>query len=228
MNRKTNVNWKRAIGLTFVALALASCGGKKNTTSSSASPNTSNPVTTPVQTPTIGYNSQALAKAKSEIQCVQYTDRYYGTVRTGRRVGQDYSFQFATGNASLTSLAINARLPAGNIPGSVASEFVGVGTFGDIMVVTKITNGSQLLGYNVAVSLCEIASSVNNKAYIDDSTQATEMIGVNNGISLSVGTHCNYGKVTAASTMIKLSSLSQPVPFAFYAPGCTQNNAYQH
>jgi hypothetical protein len=216
-------NWKKALGLMLIALSLASCGGKKNTTSSNNS-NVNNP-SNPTNT-NLPYTSTALSKAKAEIACVQYTDQY-GSVRTGRRVNKDFSFQYQTGNASLTSIAINAQMPQGHISGQTAMEFVGVGTFGDIMVVTKIVNGSTLMGYNVAISLCEMTSQYNNQSYINDSIQATQLYGINNGISLSVGTHCNYGKVTAASVMIQLSSLSQAVPFSFYAPGC-QSNAYQH
>ncbi len=227
MNNRMNTNWKRAIGLAFIVLSLVSCGDKKNKTSSNTV-NSSTPTTGSTPTNTVPYSTTAMAKAKSDIRCAQRSDNN-GSAWTGRRLNQDYLFKFDTGNASLTSLAQgNAPIPQGSISGQTAMEFVGVGVNGDIMVVTKMTNGSQLIGYNVAVSMCEFKSNINNKIFVGDSIQATNMWGVNNGISLSVGTHCTYGKITSANVYIKLSSFSQPVAFSYYSPGCTNQNQYQY
>lgn len=60
-------------------------------------------------------------------------------------------------NATLTSIA-SQWFTAGAITGGTpATSYVGINPVKDIMVVTKVVNGSQVVGFNIEVSFCSVA-----------------------------------------------------------------------
>lgn len=49
---------------------------------------------------------------------------------------------------------VQGTFQPGAMGGSVAGVYAGVSSFGDIMVVTKVTNGMSVIGFNVSLMMC--------------------------------------------------------------------------
>ena len=91
------------------------------------------------------------------------------------------------GNNTLISGPYNS----GQISGPIAMVFVGKSAFNDVMVVTKIANGTQLLGYNLTVSMCQYNPLIMPGRPL--SGFSTPM-----GIVLNQATNCGIGSVDNA------------------------------
>ncbi|PIK14898.1 hypothetical protein [Halobacteriovorax sp. JY17] len=175
---------KKVFIFTLAATLFWSCGDdkKKNTVSS-----TSTGVTLPTQgTAQIGAGNYS--GLLSQIQC-----------RSGQRLQNVYSFSSSSfsGNSQTT---IQGTFNQGGIGGTqVAREYVGVGYYGDVMIVQKVTNGSQVIGYNVLLSMCSMSSN-NGAPYISDTRQLTNFAGK---IVLDDEVSCGHGMVDSSQTSMQ-------------------------
>ncbi|ATH06892.1 hypothetical protein BIY24_02750 [Halobacteriovorax marinus] len=175
---------KKVAIFTLAATLFWSCGDdkKKNTVSS-----TTTGVTLPT-TNTPQLSAGNYSNLLSQINC-----------RSGNRLSNIYSFSSSSfsGNSQTT---IQGTFNAGGIGGTtVAREYIGVGYYGDVMIVQKVTNGSQVIGYNVLLSMCSMNSS-SGAPYISDSRQLTNFAGK---IVLDDEVSCGHGMVDSSQTTMQ-------------------------
>ena len=51
----------------------------------------------------------------------------------------------------------------GYVSGTEYDRYIGVSSFSDILIVEKVSNGNQVVGYNTIVSLCEYGQLVQKR-----------------------------------------------------------------
>ncbi|HAZ14071.1 MAG: hypothetical protein A2X86_14270 [Bdellovibrionales bacterium GWA2_49_15] len=107
------------------------------------------------------------------------------------------------GNTTLISGPYNP----GSIPGPVTTVFVGKSAFNDVMVVTMIANGTQVLGYNITVSMCSFIS--NNVPLIIPGRPLSNFM-TPSGLVLSLNTTCGIG--SAIGNVVMMAAAYQNYP----------------
>ena len=143
---------------------VASCGSDSASDNvvedDSNSNNWNNPgrFNTPIyQNPNVPNNVQStINQLKSSVGCVQGSDGV--ATYTGRRLNQNVTFsaQGGYGSANSTIVPYTGALQPGPIGNSGNTElFVGISVFGDLLFVTKYSQGTNVIGYNYTVSFCE-------------------------------------------------------------------------
>lgn len=203
--------------LVMSAVLLASCGKKENKVNIPAAGGTSPYYSgNPAISGTIINQVQSI---KANVACAN-----------GYRLGTDYSF-YVQGNFPVNGgTAIRGQWVPGYLnQGTISHLYVGVSVFRDLMFVTKVTNGSQLVGYNVTLSFCEMKSAYPNfPSIISNETQLTNFQAPN-GIVLDTDPHCGYGVVDyAPNTIITATrTVANPystgpvqIPTSFTKPTC--------
>lgn len=212
--------WKNSfnIGLMMGTLLLgAACGKKENKVNIPATSSTS---------PYYVGNSAVSATIVNQVNSIKANVACYN----GYRLANDISFYVNTSNGSSSRTTIGGQFIQGYLTtGSAAQLYVGVSTFRDLMFVTKVTNGSQVLGYNVTLSFCEMKSAYQNfPSIISNETSLTNFLAPS-GIVLDSDTHCGYGVVDwAPNTYITATrTVNNPyatgpvqVPTSFTKPTC--------
>ncbi len=184
---------KKIVIYTLAATLFWSCGDseKKNTVSSTG-------VTLPT-TSTAYMSSSNYSALLTQVQC-----------RSGQRLSNIYTFSSSSFSGS-SQTTIQGTFNSGGIGGdSVAREYVGIGYYGDVMIVQKVTSGSQVIGYNVLLSMCSM-SSTNGAPYISDTRQLTNFSGK---IVLDDEVSCGHGMVDSSQTTMQ----SQMDPNYSYLP----------
>lgn len=198
-------------------LILGSCGKKENkinTNSYGSTPfSTNNPVFSGGTGSTIvnQYNS-----IKSSISCLP-----------GRnRLMNDVSF-YVQGNFTGTQIGGNWT-PGFLNNGTVTDMYVGVSAWRDLMFLTKVTNGSQVVGYNVTLSFCEVPNAyANYPALVSNDRQLTRFAAPY-GIYINTAKPCGYGLIASAQNTVIVSERSPTNPYtseypiytSFAAPSC--------
>ena len=179
-------SFKKIAIFTLAATLFWSCGDdkKKNTVSSTS---------TGVTLPTLGtsqISSGNYSGLLNQVQC-----------RSGQRLQNIYTFS-SSNFSSNSQTTIQGSFNQGGIGGTeIAREYVGVGYYGDVMIVQKVTNGSQVIGFNVLVSMCSMAAPSNSGAtYISDSRQLTNFAGK---LVLDDEVSCGHGMVDLGQTTMK-------------------------
>ena len=216
------LHWKNSLNVCLVMSTLllaGACGKKENKVNI---PPTG--ATSPYYTgnPALGANPQILNQVnsiKANVACYN-----------GYRLAKDYSFyvQGSFNGSSRTTIG-GQFVPGYLTSGTLSQLYVGVSTFRDLMFVTKVTNGSQVIGYNVTLSFCEMKSAYQNfPSIISNETELTNFFA-QNGIILDSDVHCGYGVVDLAqNTYITATrTVSNPysagpvqIPTSFTKPTC--------
>ncbi len=176
----------RRTHLAVLALALTvlvSCG-KKNRA----------PITTNGNIPGApGYSIQDAAfinNYKARIPCVQ---------NQGRRV-PDITFNTAGGTSTATRTTIFGQFQPGVLGGNISKIFIGASTFGDIITVSKVTNGPAVVGYNVSFSFCNYSPLIRNDRGISNL--------LTSGIIVDDDANCGVGRVDYAYTRLTADSFT--------------------
>ena len=176
-------------------------------------------VTETVPTPTSAVSSTMV----SQVQNMKNST----TCMPGRtRLTNDVNFYINGGSVNGTTISGNWQLGFLNT-GTINNLYIGVSSYRDIMVVTKVTNGSQVVGYNVSLSFCSQPDSPNTPDLLSNDRPLVNF-QTPNGIVLDTNTSCGYGTVNSA---VDTSIISQKSPtnsltsdytayFSFTKPTC--------
>ena len=214
------VRLKHSLHLCMLASAVlfASCGKKENKVSSynGSSPfNTSNPV----------FNTPGGSTIVNQVQSVKAN---VGCMNGGYRLTNDVSFYVRGGYVSGTKIGGNWT-PGFMSQGSVTKLWIGVSAYRDLMFVTQVSNGAQVLGFNVTLSFCELKNGYSGLPSIISNERAIEGFQAPYGIILDSNTYCGYSVVDLAqyTTVISRRSMSNPysppdaqVPTSYTKPTC--------
>ncbi|RPJ72125.1 MAG: hypothetical protein EHM20_14110 [Alphaproteobacteria bacterium] len=224
---KLRFKYSLLVTLAACLSLLGACGKKENKVNSS----------------TVGIgisgNNPLFSGAAGQTIAAQYNSiRSSVACLPGRtRLANDVSF-YVTGSFSGTKILGNWT-PGFMTSGTVSAMYVGVGAYRDLMFLTKVTNGSQVVGYNVTLSYCDVANQYpnypavvsNERALVNFQTiEGRDNWGnltVPNGIVINTATSCGYGLIASAATLIisqrnsnPLSSTDFPVYTSFTKPTC--------
>ena len=168
-------------------LILGSCGKKANTVNSSNLSGSGLFYT----------GNSAFSANPAIITHVQNIKNGVACLQGRARLQNDVTYYINGGAQSGTK--INGNFVAGILPGDNSELHVGVSAFRDLMFVTKVTSGSQVLGFNVTLSFCEMANpSSPNFPLLIASDRPLVNFQAQNGIILDMNTYCGYGVIDAA------------------------------
>ena len=201
--------------LTLCLVLLGSCGKKDNVVGAGSG-------TSPfyVGNPALSSNPgivNQVQSVKSSVTCMP-----------GRnRLTNDVSFYINGGSISGTTIGGNWQSGFMNT-GTISNLYIGVSAYRDLMFVTKVTNGGQVVGYNVTLSFCEVPNSYPNYPALVSNDRALTQFQAPNGIVLDLNTYCGYGVVDAAINTIIVSQASTTNPYtspfpvytSFTKPSC--------
>lgn len=219
---------KHSLQITLIAcLLLGACGKKENKVNSSGlggggGISASSPLFTGAVGQTIAaqYNS-----IRNSVACLPGKTR----------LANDVSF-YVTG--SFTGTKILGNWQQGFMSnGTVTEMYVGVGIYRDLMFLTKVTNGSQVVGYNVTLSYCEVPNQYpgypalvsNDRPLVGFRTLPYQdmYVSIPDGIIVNTATSCGYGLIASAYTVITSQRSSTnpytadyPIYTAFTKPNC--------
>jgi hypothetical protein len=197
------LHFKRTMTLTFTAclLLLGSCGKKNtvNTTISGTSPFNS--------------NNPALNSGAGSSMISQYNDIKSKTAcLRGARLANDVSFYINGGGVSLNTIGGN-WMPGILSSGTITNMYVGVSAYRDLMFVTKVTDGTKVLGYNVTLSFCEIPNAYPNFPALVSNDRPLANFNAPYGITLDQSTNCGFGVVNAAINTVIVSKANPSNPY---------------
>lgn len=216
-------SFKNIFRLMLLILVLQGCGqdkGKKNVVPPGVgTTNLGNPYTPANFRGIIG-------SVRSKISCKPMQANWQTTFQTNGPMNMisfmsQSNYQgsgYYTGNQT----QVTGTFTNGSLPGNVANIYVGESAFGDLIFISKITNGSQVIGYNVDLSFCS-QYAITQQTYNPYGGYQTASTGSNlmplianerpmtnfsaNGIVIVDDTSCPHGKVSFANTM----TMSQPI-----------------
>ena len=214
---KSTLKYSLKLSLMMSAILIASSCGKKTNTVNSAGSGTSpfytgNPALS--SNPAIVTQVQSL---KSSVACL-----------TGRnRLANDVSFYINGGSISGTTIGGNWQSGFMST-GTISNLYIGVSAYRDLLFVTKVTNGGQVIGYNVTLSFCEVPNAYPNYPALVSNDRPLVNFQAPNGIVLDTNTYCGYGVVDAAINTIIVSQKSSTNPYtsdypvytSFTKPSC--------
>jgi hypothetical protein len=198
---------------------LGSCGKKENKVNS-ANPVNGVPVGSNPFDNALGGTPNFLAQVQSLRSSV--------TCLSGRtRLATDVSFYVSGGAISGTKIGGQWQ-PGFMNNGTISNLYIGVSAFRDLMFVTKVTNGGQVVGYNVTLSFCEVPNAYPNFPPLVSNDRVLSNFQAPSGIILDNDTYCGYGVVDAAfqTSIISQRSLTNqytdnfPVITSFTKPTC--------
>jgi hypothetical protein len=128
---------------------------------------------------------------------------------------------FYTQNVGQNSTKIQGPFTKGSLPGTPSAEFIGISQFGDIMVVSKVTSGSQT-AHNVSLFFCPAKNQYTGAEIIGTSTTLDGFAVDQAGIILDSNTNCASGNVDRAYTGIKSSGYMNGQQYieTFFTPYC--------
>ena len=193
------------IFLNVALLFLSSCGSKPNQVNSAAigNGNGSNPF----------YSGNPALNGNPNIINQYQSLRASVTCLSGRsRLNTDVSFYVSGGSLGGTKIGGNWQ-PGFMNNGSISNLFIGVSAFRDLMFVTKVTNGAQVLGYNVTLSFCSVPNAYPNYPELVSNSRQLVNFQAPSGIVLDTNTYCGYGVVDAAINTVILSKQSASNPY---------------
>ncbi len=196
---------------------LWSCGDSKKKNSVNSSTTGITLPSSPVGVGQTQVSAGNYASILNQVQC--RTGNYNGFV-IGNRLQTVYTFSTqggATNGSSQTT--ISGQFSPGGIGGSEVSRvYLGVGYYGDVMLVQKVTQGSQVIGYNVMVSYCAMTSS-SGAPYISDTRPISSFQAT---ITLDDEVSCGHGMVDYSSTR----AVSQTDPNYSYLPAFNADTVF--
>jgi hypothetical protein len=212
---KTNQSmWKRLLKLQTLLILLAvlnSCGksnsNKDNTVVDDNGSNWNNPGrhNTPIyNNPNVNSGIQSqINQIKGQVGCATFSDGV--NQYTGRRLNQMVTFSSQGHEQDGNSSTIDhiGPLNQGPIGASGNQElYVGVSVFGDLLFVTKYSQGFQATGYTYTISFCESEIqdyySGMRMPVISDQSQVVQMTNDSQTI-LDASSYASTGQVDAAN-----------------------------
>ncbi len=195
----------------FAALFLVSCG-KDNSVSGSTGGSYSQ-IPGVIGTPG-GGSGTFLQATVSELQRITAQLRCQ---QGGTRV----AVTFYTQGLGTNSTQVQGPFIKGYLPGTPSAEFIGISQFGDIMVVSKITNGGQV-GHNISLFFCPAKNNYTGAEIIGPSTTLDGFAVDQMGIILDSNTNCAAGNVDRAYTGIRSSGYMNGQQYieTFFTPYC--------
>jgi len=135
----------------------------------------------------------------------------------------DLIFSTQSASAMGNTSSISGPFQQGEIDGTAVSTYAGLTYFGDIMIVTKMTNGTQVVGYNVILSMCTQQNLI---------MPGRQMTGLNApfGIVLYDHTNCGFGNVDSALKTTMQAAQYQAYPATViettFGPACSSGYGY--
>ena len=217
--------FKQILTLSAITLTitLSSCGNKDNKVNSSGA-NTGMSGSTPFTTsnPALGGGNGStiinqVQSIKANVSCL-----------SGYRLSNDVSFYVNGGY--IASNRIGGNFQQGFLTnGSYNKLWVGISAFRDIMFVTQVTNGSQVVGFNVTISFCELKNSNPYYPSIISNDRSLDSFNAPNGIILDSNTYCGYNVVDLAANTLIVSRkipgnpgtpVDVQIPTSFTKPTC--------
>lgn len=118
---------------------------------------------------------------------------------------------------------VAGQLQEGMLPNESNQHHVGVNSFGDILIITKVLNGSNLTGYNVRLSLCSRSFTDGRYSYpiIGDDRGLQGIALQQSGAVLGSGTNCPAATVDSAHFQVIAApyQYSQPTQGTLQAVG---------
>jgi hypothetical protein len=171
----------------MTTLLISSCGKKANTVNSSNLTGSS-----------LFYNGNSAFQSNPQI--ITHVQNIKAGVQctSGRqRLQQDVTFNVTGGARSGTT--ISGNFVEGVLPGNNSDLYVGVSLWRDLMFVTKVTNGSQVVGFNVTLSFCDVANpaGIQFPLLVSNERRLVNFIAPT-GIVLDMNTYCGYGVIDSA------------------------------
>ena len=124
--------------------------------------------------------------------------------------------KFSTSQFNFSGDTLFSNFAPGYLTGTDYDRFVGISSFNDVLVLEKVSNGNQVMGYNATVSLCEYGALV-------QAGMNFQNIQFNNGITISENLNCSYGSILSTSSVMQPSNGFYPVETVFTVPttnGC--------
>ena len=210
---KLRLKYSFHLALAAALILLGSCG-KKNTVASVV-PNTygNSPLFQAINS-TMGSQVQNM---KNTVTCLP-----------GRtRLTNDVNFYINGGSISGTTIGGNWQSGFLN-SGAINNIYFGVSAYRDIMVVSKVTNGASVVGYNVSISFCDVANSYPNYPALVSNDRPLVNFQAPQGIVLDTNTYCGFGVIDAAFNTVIISQRSTTNPYtsdypiytSFTKPSC--------
>lgn len=197
---KVRLKYSIQVSLTACLLLLGSCGKENKVNSNAGASGTS---------PFYVGNAAVSSTIVSQVQSVRSTV----TCLSGRnRLANDVSFYINGGSLTGTTIGGNWQ-PGFMSQGNISNLYIGVSAYRDLMFVTKVTNGGQVIGYNVTLSFCEMPNAYPNFPALISNDRPLINFQAPNGIVLDVNTYCGYGVVDAAFNTVIVSQRSSTNPY---------------
>lgn len=192
MKTLTSPHW--ALPLILLGL-LGACGAeKKNTVNSNGLPSSEGVRGVSPGMGGPGYSSYynpQVQQIKAQYPCAY-----------GPRLQTDLNFNSGVYNNSNTTLA--GPFNQGNTSGQVSGIYVGKSPFNDLMIISKVTNGSnQLLGWNITISMCSYGNGL-----VSDQRPLSGFLAPQ-GITIAESTSCGWGDILAAQNTIMIAGTVQ-------------------
>lgn len=197
---------KNFLSMTLVlstALFITACGGKdKNKVNS----NTLSSGSSAISVGTNPINTGGLSSAT--IQAIQTLESRYTCPSGGARIYK----QFYTNQASGNMTTISANFTDGYLSGaSDGSVFIGANySSRDLIYVQKVVSGTQVTGYNVTLSFCQVANVIASDRNLTG-------LRIQN-MTMTTNTYLGYGTVDFASTFVY--SVKDTSQTTYYPFGC--------
>jgi len=190
------------LSLSLASLILmGSCGKKENTVNSGAS-----------GTSPFYQGNPALSSSPQIITQVQNIKSSVSCLPGRSRLINDVSFYVNSNSMSGTTVYGNWQLGFMS-NGSITNLYVGVSAWRDLMFLTKVTNGSQVIGYNVTLSYCDVPNAYVNYPALVSNDRALVNFQAPSGITINTATSCGYGLIAAAMNTIIVSQRSTTNPY---------------
>ncbi len=204
-----------AFSLTSLIL-IGSCGKKENTVN-----------TGPFGTSPFYQGNPALSSNPQIISQVQSIKSTVSCLPGRTRLMNDVSFYVNSNSMSGTTIYGNWQ--SGFMSnGTISNLYVGVSAWRDLMFLTKVTNGGQVVGYNVTLSYCDVPNAYVNYPALVSNDRALVYFQAPNGITINTATSCGYGLIAAAINTVIVSQRSPTNPYtsdypiytSFTKPAC--------
>ena len=211
---KLRLKYPIQISLIACLVLLGSCG-KTNTVNSNAGSGSS---------PFYTGNSAVSSSIVSQVQSMKSS---VTCLNGNNRLSNDVSFYINGG--SINGTTIGGNWQGGFMSqGSISNLYVGVSAYRDLMFVTKVTNGGQVIGYNVTLSFCGMPNAYPNYPALISNDRPLVNFQAPSGIVLDTNTYCGYGVIDAAFNTVIVSQRSTTNPYtsdfpiytSFTKPSC--------
>lgn len=187
--------------LSVTALMLASCGSKdENKAAPAPSTNTSTNLGPVFNNPGAQNDGNLWNSLKSQVSCSQ--GRMSDLSLRMNQVSNSY------GNS------VSGYLESGTVSGNSTGSYYGKSPNGDVIYVSKVTDGNSLV-YNVVISFCNYNDGQYN--YIGDGAGMTNFFLQN--VTLNNGSNCATGAVTDGYVGFYSPAAQSYVPIRFVSAG---------